>query len=532
MKKNNFKILLGSFVALAIMAGCSKKLDLTPTNGVTAEVAYSNPTGYKQGLAKVYGAMALTGNNGSGGSPDIPPQILSDEGNSDFLRGFWYLQVLSTDEAGWTYSNNTDPLGIHQMSWSSINQTVAGAYYRSFFQITLCNDFIKQAADDKLASRGITGLAADSIRKYKAEARFIRAFQYSILMDMFGNVPMVDENTVIGSGLPSQMKRKDLFNFIESELKALETELVPAKTNEYGRVDQAAAQALLARIYLNAQVYTGTPRYTDAITYCQKVIAKGYTLHPKYSELMLADNHLNTDEFIFAIPYDGTHTQNWGGTTTLVHGPAGVPAAVSGTSGTWGCIRVTQQFVGLFGTGDLRGQFYTTGQNLIMSNLLGVTTDGYSSTKFRNVTRTGAPAPNRDASGNWSDVDFPLFRLAEIYLIYAEAVKRGGMGGDVTTALGYINALRTRGFGNTSGNIIESALTTDFILDERARELFWEGFRRTDLIRYNKFTTASYLWAWKGGIASGTAVDDKYNLFPIPATDLSANPNLVQNTGY
>lgn len=532
MKQNHFKVLIAVLVVIVTMPACTKKLDLSPTNDVTAAIVYSSPLGYKQALAKVYGAFALTGNSGGVGNPDIPSQILSDEGNSDFLRGFWYLQTLSTDEAGWTYSNNTDPIGIHQFAWSSINQTVAGAYYRSFFQITLANDFIRQASDANLSSRGITGASADSVRKYRAEARYLRAFQYWVLMDLFANPPMVTEANAIASGLPAQIRRKDLFTYLESELKALETDLLPAKTNEYGRVDQAAAQALLARMYLNAEVYTGTQRYTDAITYCKKVIASGYTLHPKYTELMLADNNLNTDEFIFAIPFDGTHTQDWGGTTTLVHGPAGVPGAISGTNGTWQCIRVTQQFVALFNGGDPRGQFYTTGQNLIMNQLLGVSTDGYSSTKFRNVTRTGGPAPHIDPGGNWSDVDFPLFRLAEIYLIYAESVLRGGTGGDATTALGYINALRTRGYGNASGNIAPGQLTTDFILDERARELFWEGFRRTDLIRYNKFTTATYLWAWKGGVVSGTGVDSKYNIFPIPSTDLTANPNLVQNPGY
>ncbi|MEP6675061.1 MAG: RagB/SusD family nutrient uptake outer membrane protein [Ferruginibacter sp.] len=533
MKKNNFKLVFIAFVAVSVITSCTKKLELQPTNDVTANIVYSTPLGYKQALAKIYAAIAVTGNSGSGGgSPDIPPQILSDEGNSDFLRGYWYLQTLSTDEAGWTYSNNTDPLNIHQLSWSAINQTVAGAYYRSYFQITLANDFLRESTDDKLSSRGISGSSADSIRGYRSEARFLRAYQYSILMDMFGNVPMVTEANAIASGLPSQMQRKDVFNFVETELKALETTLPAPKTNEYGRLDRAAAWALLSRIYLNAQVYTGTPRFTDAITYCNKITAAGYSLHPKYSELMLADNNLNTDEFIFTIPYDGTNTQNWGGTTTLVHGPAGVPASLSGLSGSWNCIRVTQQFVALFGTGDIRGQFYTNGQNLVMATLLGTPTDGYSSTKFRNVTRTGAAAPHTDPAGNWSDVDFPLFRLGEIYLIYAEAVLRGGAGGSRATALGYINQLRTRGYNGTSGNLNDVDLTTDFILDERARELFWEGQRRTDLIRYNKFTTGAYLWAWKGGVASGTAVADKYNLFPIPSTDLSANPNLVQNPGY
>ncbi len=530
MKQNRFKQIVAAVFIIAFITSCTKKLDLKPTNDITADQVYSTSTGYKQSLAKVYGAMALTGNSGGAGSPDISSQIISDEGNSDFLRMFWYLQSLTTDEAAWNYHNNTDPIGIHQMSWSSINQTVAGLYYRCFFQITLANDFIRQSSDENLSRRGITGASADSIRTYKAEARFLRAFQYWVLMDLFANPSFVTETNVIGGGeLPNQIQRKDLFTYIETELKALETLLVAPRTNEYGRADRAAAWALLSRLYLNAEVYTGTPKYSEAITYCNKVIAAGYTLHPNYKELMLADNHLNTDEFIFTIRYDGTRTQNWGGTTTLVHGPAGVPGSVSGTNGTWNCIRITQQFVGLFEAADIRGQFWTSGQNLILTQLFDAPKDGYSSTKFRNVTRTGGLAPNRDPNGNWVDVDFPIFRLAEVYLTYAEAVLRGGAGGSNATALSYLNQLSARGRTPSPSN---AQLTLPYIINERGRELFWECLRRTDLIRFKQFTTSDYLWAWKGGIQNGTAVDNKYNIFPIPSTDLSANPHLVQNPGY
>lgn len=515
-----------------VITSCSKKLDLSPTNDLTASNVYNTSLGYKQALAKVYGSMATTGNKGATGNADIPSQIISDEGNSDFLRLLWDLQCISTDEAGWTYFGNTDPVGIHQMKWSSVNQTVSGLYYRCFFQITLCNDFINQSSDANLSSRGISGKSADSIRAYRAEARFLRAYQYSILMDLFGNPPFVTEASAIGSGIPPQIKRDSLFRYIETELKAIEPLLVAPKANEYGRADRAADWALLARIYLNAKVYTGTTRFTDAITYANKVISSGYTLHPNYNELMLADNNLNTDEFILTIPYDGTNTQNYGGTTTLVHGPAGVPASISGSNGSWNCIRVTQQFVSLFSNSDPRGQFWTTGQLLNMDTLLGAPGNGYSSIKFRNVTRTGAPAPHADPKGDFSDIDFPIFRLAEVYLIYAEAVLRGGVGGDAKTALEYVNTLRKRGFGSEAGKITADQLNTDFILDERGRELFWECFRRTDLIRYGKFTTSDYLWAWKGGVQTGTSVGSYLNLFPIPSTDLSANPNLKQNIGY
>jgi len=534
MKKISFYIMI-AVTALTAVTSCTKKLDRTPTNDITAATAYSTPLGYKEALAKAYAAFALTGNTGGTGSPDIPAQIIADEGNSDFLRLYWNLQELTTDEAAWTWQNDAGIQGLHEMSWSSVNPIVSGVYYRSFFQIALCNDFIRQSADAVVSGKGFDATTVDSIRHYRAEARFLRAYQYWLLMDLFANPPFVTETDAIGTVIPKQIQRKDLFDYVESELKAIDGDLVKARGNEYGRADQAAAWALLARMYLNAQVYTGTARYTDAITYANKVISAGYSLHPDYTQLMLADNNLNTDEFIFTINYDATHTQNWGGTTYLVHGPAGVPAKMSGTSGSWSGLRCTQNFVTLFsdysGNTDHRAQFYTAGQNLNMNDLY-TATDGFSTFKFRNLTRSGGAAPDADPAGNWADVDFPLFRLAEVYLIYAEAVLRGGTGGDAATALTYINQLRTRAYGNTSGNITASQLTTDFILNERGRELYYEAQRRTDLIRYGRFTGSSYLWAWKGGVKAGTGVADKYNIFPLPTTDLSSNPNLVQNTGY
>ena len=148
--------------------------------------------------------------------------------------------------------------------------------------------------------------------------------------------------------------------------------------------------------------------------------------------------------------------------------------------------------------------------------------------KYKNVTSTGTAGS--DNSGNFVDADIPLYRLADIYLMYAEATLRGGAGGNLGTALGYVNALRQRAYGNTSGNV--TSIDLNFILDERARELSWEFTRRTDLIRFGEFTTAAYLWPWKDGVQEGKAVESFRNLFPIPAKDIIANPNLVQNPGY
>jgi hypothetical protein len=533
MKKRNFQIglLLVGLLTLIGLQSCLKYPDLKPTNDVTSETVYSTPAGYKQVLAKVYGAFALTGNQGPAGNGDVQG---IDEGFSDFYRLFWKAQELSTDEAVISWGD----VGIqdfHNMNWSSNNSFLTGLYYRCLYQITLCNDFIRESADEKLSKRGITGTDADNIREYAREAKFLRAFQYWVLIDLYGNPPLTTEASAIGGAPPAQGARSQVFNYIETELKAIEPNMPAPKANEFGRADKAAVWALLARLYLNAQVYTGTARYSDAMTYSKKVIDGGYALLNNYKWLMLADNNVNNTEFIFSINYDGLKTTGYGGTTFLTHASVGgsMPSSASGVGGGWSGIRTTKSLVNLFpdvnGTADKRAQFYTAGQNVEISNQTDFT-NGYAVTKFRNVKRDGSLGQSQD----FSDIDMPLFRLAEMYLIYAESAVRTNT--DLATALGYINKLRGRAYANdpssTTGNISQSQMTLDFILDERARELYWEGFRRTDLVRYNKFVENTYLWPWKGGIASGTSVDAYRKIYPIPSRDINANTNLVQNTGY
>lgn len=544
MEKNIFKTSFFVVLGMILLQSCTKKLDLQPTNDVTSEVVYATPAGYKQVLAKVYGSFALTGNIGPAAPTGTPGDVQGiDEGFSDFYRLFWKAQELSTDEAVISWGD----VGIqdfHNMNWTSNNSFLTGLYYRCLYQITLCNEFIRQAADDKLGERAISGTDADNIRQYAREARFLRAFQYWVLMDLYGNPPFVTEESVIGGAPPVQTTRSELFTYVETELKALEADMPAPRTNEYGRADRGAVWALLARLYLNAQVYTqnpetnqlGTARFTDAITYAKKVIDAGYTLISDYTWLMRADNHKNTSEFIFTINYDGLHTQGYGGTTFLTHAcvggsmPANSFGVVSGWSGTRATKNLAQLFPGYpdFATlSDNRAQFYTAGQNPEINNLT-TFTDGLAVAKYKNVKRDNTIGSSQD----FSDVDMPLFRLAEMYLIYAESVLRGGTGGDAATALGYINAIRTRAYKGASGNISSVDLDLDFILDERARELHWEGFRRTDLVRFNKFVEGTYLWPWKGGVGSGTGVSAIRKLYPIPSRDINANTNLVQNKGY
>lgn len=528
MKNRIFKTLGLLAIASMVFVSCSKDLNRQPVYDLSSAQVYKDLAGYKQVLAKLYAGLSLTGNAGPDGQADIRG---IDEGFSSYLRQYWQAQELPTDEAviAWNDATIKD---FHFMVWSSSDVFLKALYYRIYFQITLCNEFVRESAPSKLSERNITGADATEIGYMRAEARFLRALSYYHALDLYGNVPFVTENDAIGAFLPPRITRADLFTYVESELKAIENDLKPAKSNEYGRVDKAADWALLSRLYLNAEVYTGAAKYTECITYANKVIAAPYSLISNYHNLFLADNNLtSTNEVIFPITFDGGKSRTWGGTTYLVHAPivGSMNAASFGVDAGWGGIRTTREFVALFGgpAGDSRMNFYTSGQNLIINDV-GTATDGYGIIKFSNKTSTGTDGSNP----TWTDTDFPMFRLPELYLNYAEAVLRGGAGGDAGTALNYINMLRQRAYGNASGNVTAPQLTLQFILTERAKELNWEAVRRTDLVRYGQFTTGAYLWQWKGNTLNGQAVGSYRNLYPIPASDIIANPNLSQNPGY
>jgi hypothetical protein len=151
---------------------------------------------------------------------------------------------------------------------------------------------------------------------------------------------------------------------------------------------------------------------------------------------------------------------------------------------------------------------------------------GVAGPKFTNKTSTGGPA----SQTTMPDTHFPIFRLGEAYLIYAEAAVRTGT--NVAQGVTYFNLLRERGFGNATHDVTAAQMTLDTILAERGRELRFEARRRTDLIRFDEFTGGTYLWAWKGNQPGGTATDAKYKLYAIPLNELSANPNLKQNPGF
>ncbi|MDD5185843.1 MAG: RagB/SusD family nutrient uptake outer membrane protein [Paludibacter sp.] len=519
MKNNKYTInntLLIILIALTVgLSSCTDDLVKVPTNDITAGIQFNSVAGYKQGMVSIYSNLSY----------------------GNFLRYYWGMQEYTTDEAVSTWNDDGGNAVFHQLAWSADATAITYVYSTMLTTITYCNNFLNESTDAKIAGRGFTGSDATQIKQYKAEVRYLRAYCFWVLMDLYGNPPFPTEAS-LGFTAPEQIQRKDLFTFIETELKAIEPEMADPRTNEWGRPDKAADWSLLARMYLNGKVYTGTDYYTQAITCCKQIIAAGYSLESHYSWLMLGDNNLNTNEFIFTINYNNTN-ETWNGTNFFALGAAGVPATINGLSGSWNNFRFTEQIPALFPSADTtvdkRAEFYKTGQNLKVTTI-SASTDGYSAFKYRNVNRDGSSIVQNNTFNNLSDIDFPVFRLAEIYLIYSEAVLRGGTGGDLTTALSYINQLRGRAYANnpasTLGNITQTNLTLDFILNERARELYWEAQRRTDLVRYDRLTTADYLWAWKGGALAGKSVDSKYNLFPIPTSDLLANPNLTQINNF
>jgi starch-binding outer membrane protein, SusD/RagB family len=349
---------------------------------------------------------------------------------------------------------------------------------------------------------------------------------------MFGNPPFVTEKTPIGSSVPPQITRANLFSYVESELLAIEPLLMKPQS-VYGRADQGADWALLSRLYLNAKVYTGTDRSTDCMTYAAKVIGtSGYSLMPTYRNLFLADNNLNNPEVILPIEYDGVNTQNYGGTTFIINSSISAamgPSSYGMPSGGWAGNHTTQALPTIFGdysgNTDHRAWFYTTGctENTTDESTF---TAGFAITKFSNLTSTGTLLPQAD--GVFASTDFPLFRLGEVYLNYIEAALRSGT--NTGQALSYFNLLRDRAYGNASGELASISLTD--VLNERSKELYWEATRRTDLIRFGMFTGGTYLWAFKGGVEAGTSIPDYRALYPLPSSDVTANPNLKQNTGY
>jgi hypothetical protein len=530
MKKIKFNLFILLGLGLFLQS-CVNDLEVVPEGEtqLSAEQFYAQPGAYKQALAGVYGNLSLTGTGGAESSSIGGV----DAGTSQYGRVLWYLQNLSTDEVIWSYENDPGTREIQRNIWNATNPIIRGMFSRATFQVALVNEFLRQSSPEKLSSRGVTDTQTlADIELYRKEARVLRALAYYHLMDLFGKAPFVTESDPINTAGP-EYNRVQLFSYIETEINEVLPDLKPSRTNEYGRLDQSVANMILAKMYLNAEVYIGVNKYQQCIDKCNAIMTGGYTLNSNYLNNFKADNH-TSNEMIFTLQSNGEVTQNYGPTTVIINGQVGSlegNGSQFGVGGWGGALRLRKQFVQKFDGGaynsDARKTIISANRNIEINDISNKD-QGFVLGKFSNISSTGAVG----LSSTFVETDFPLFRYADVLLMMVEAqVRKDGTAN--STSLGHINNLRIRANGgSSSANISLADLTLDFILDERSRELHWEGHRRQDLIRFGKYTGGSYNWAWKGNGINGVPLSPNLKVFPIPEAALASNPNLTQNTGY
>lgn len=546
MKRNMKHIAWIAAGASMLFTACIGDLDTLPLNpsDSTSETVYgADESGYIAGLTKLYFNFV---------SNETTDLQVSDAGASELVRAFWTVQEVTSDACKCAWENDAWVRAMNTNTWSDAdNDATYAVYVRTLQGIAYTNEYLRQTASDRLSDRGVSSELAAKIQGFRAEARFLRAYFYWMALDVFGDVPFTTENSPFGGGVnPKQASRKDVFDYCISELTALAADdsPMPAARSNYPRADKGAVLGLLARMYLNAEVYTGTPMWQEAKDACEDIFTMGYSLCPKYADLFRGDNGENREalnEVLFGISYDAEQTQSYGGTSYLTL--AAIAATdvsstqmINGVNNGWGGIRVPYEYVekyfnvrnadysaGTYDVNDKRGRmFYIKGRSESMDGALYVFLNGWSCLKFNNIPHNMDQDSYLEtaASKAYSDIDFPMIRLGEIYLIYAEACMNLGQ---ANTALPKVQELAAR-----AGVTAPTSITQEWLIEERARELMWEGHRRTDLIRYGKFTSSSFLWTYKGGSFSGQGFDDHMKIFAIPASELASNPELHQNPGY
>ena len=535
--------------SLGMATSCVGDLDQTPEDPNITTAPQFNEEQVRQALAKCYSVLGVSGQQGPGSS-DISGL---DNGTGQYLRAIAMMNEYTTDELMWIYKD-AGVVDLVTNTWGKDNVNIFGTYSRLYVHIAICNDFIR------VIDGGCPGDPAD-LAQYRLEARALRALSYYWVIDLFGQGGFVDENT---SGNPVQWTRVDLFNWLEGELKDIIANYSTA-TPVYGRVGVDGVRALLARLYLNAEVYTGTARYADCQAQCEEIIKNhkdglnGTGLVPHYMYLFCGDNEdylpggVGTNEILWGVPLDSELSQSYGATTfltaaatsnlTWADNNAYMNQLDYGMGAQWGCMHARKEFSDKFTDADARWAMWKkeadgfTRENENFSSF----TSGYGVVKFTNLLKgengewsaknggTFDPTGKTPArSEAFSDADYPIFRLADVYLMYAECNIQGGAG-EATKALEYVNYVRARaGVPAWTG----AEMTSANILDERCREMYWENTRRSDLIRFGKFTGGSYNWSWKNNVLAGGAIPEHMNLFPIPSNVITAQPEFKQNPGY
>ena len=528
-------IIPAAALALALgVTSCTKDLDVDPIDpNVSTEL---NLDGL---YLKCYANLALPGNGGANGDSDIDGY---DGGTAGFIRQLFNSNELPTDESICCWG---DPgiSGFNFNQYDASHPMMHMYYYRLTTGINYCNSYLNEAGDGGDAQK-------------KAEVRFLRALQYYMLMDAFGNIPFTETLEK-----PQQISRQEAFNWIESELLLAEPDLMEAKAmkssdKDYGCATKGACWMLLARMYLNAEVYTGQAQWAKAAEYANKVISANYQLNTvganqwsAYQMLFMADNGESSAalEAVFPILQDGSTTTSWGGALFCIastfdgkmHANPLDPNATNNTDQAWGGNRARPELVLKFfpnattpegqsydlakAANDDRALFCSEGRSLYIEK----PTDflqGFGVAKWTNFRSDNGATKN----ASFPDTDFFLFRLAEAYLTVAEADARQNGGSTTATGTELINRLRQRANATT-----KNTYTLDNIIDEWAREFYYEGRRRVDLIRFGLYGgNNSYKWQWKGGAQDGTSFSADLNIYAIPSNEIATNSNLKQNQGY
>jgi hypothetical protein len=527
--------------------------------------------------SKCYACLVLEGMDGSA---DFTVES-GKEGETVLIRTLFNANVLSSDESiCWWTDGGIAEYGLNESTPSS--DAIRFLYYRLITDISYCNHYLE-----------LDAAQADPTKL--AEVRFIRAYLYSQMLDLFGDPSFIP---AISTEMPKQahaynekfdasqtytraqllaMGREFLFNWVVNELKACEANLMDAqpKTDSdpnYGRVDKAAAWLMLSRMYLNAGTYLNdngqdNPYWAEALSYAEKVINSPYALfddskisaqakangYRPYDLLFMGDNGSNgaSCEAIFPLLQDGKTTKAWGGSKFFVAALWNAEmATVTGkdagcTNAAWAGMRARPQLIEKFTNKpesfvgktsaeiramniDDRAIFWGVGKDLeCFPNDATGFQHGLTSPKWSNNYSTGGtPHGTEDV-----DIDFFLLRKAEAYLNAAEADMHIS-GESSPKAKQYLDLIRSRAHATTT----ISNYTLNDVLDERAREFYFEGVRRTDLIRFNQFggINVQYGWQGKGGNESYTGAPfEKFrNVYPIPSAEIMANSNLTQIDGY
>ena len=515
--KKYFKYIFAVGVASMVLTSCTGDLDTEPLTDetLTPDKALSQEGALEMNVARIYAAFSISGTDGAG-SGDITND---DKGETTFTRITWNLQELSTDEARIAWSD--DGLNTLQFQqWTPSNRWLKLNFARLSYITAICNEFLIQTASK---------VDEGNVLELRAEVRALRALVYYQFLDLYRTAPFTDENTGIGAYFPKQASGEYLFNFIEKELTAVIDNLPEKSTSNYGKVNRYVADMMLANLYMNAEVYIGVDRAADAIPYLSDIIDKGgYSLEQNYRKNFSRDND-ESQEMIFPLIFDNNHAQSYGGTQYLIAASCGSgldsKSELGLVNAAWAGLRATKELVERFEEGDNRAYFWTKnekGDRQVSITHWDDYTEGYPAIKYTNKYADGR---DPEADETMSSVDYPFYRLADAYLLYVEAVKRTGMG-DAAKAVSLYNQIRQRAGVSTISSLND--LTYTELLDERSRELYFEGHRRTDLIRFNCFTD-NLNWEWKNGSQGGMMkIADKYVLFPIPEVDVDANPNLNQ----